>query len=220
MYDSNRMLYDIPVSSRTCSCQLTSSLLLMVSGEQQNSVLADRSSEAVPFKGSLLNPPTNPTFSTIIRRSRLINSVLSEATTTAQPAGSNQRASVQPYVVEFKQLSTQLPDPTAAAQFVRGLKSHIREALIVKKTMTLTLTPRKPSAESQTKNMDRESTKAAQERISNEHEIGQHQCGDWCLYTTLRRSRKSVPWCPTSTEHVTGNTSPSDYPNWEWHHLV
>lgn len=44
---------------------------------------------------------------------------------------SNQKASVQLYALEFKQLSAQLPDSTAAAQFVKGLKSHIREAPIV-----------------------------------------------------------------------------------------
>lgn len=62
---------------------------------------------------------------------------LSEAAATAQAArkyaNSRQRASVQLYAIEFKQLSTQLgiPDATAVAQFVKGLKSHVREALII-----------------------------------------------------------------------------------------
>jgi len=44
-----------------------------------------------------------------------------------------QKASVQLYALEFKQLSTSLniPEVTATAQFVKGLKSHLREALII-----------------------------------------------------------------------------------------
>jgi ribosome-binding protein aMBF1 (putative translation factor) len=45
-----------------------------------------------------------------------------------------QKASVQLYALEFKQLSTRLgiPDITAVAQFHKGLKSHIREALVIR----------------------------------------------------------------------------------------
>ncbi|KFY67657.1 hypothetical protein V496_01481 [Pseudogymnoascus sp. VKM F-4515 (FW-2607)] len=35
-----------------------------------------------------------------------------------------------------------------------------------------------------------------------EQEEANHTCGDWCLYKTLQRSRKPVPWCIQSHEHV------------------
>lgn len=62
---------------------------------------------------------------------------LTEAAATSQAArkyaNCHQKASVQLYAIEFKQLSTQLgiPDSTAVAQFQKGLKGHIREALII-----------------------------------------------------------------------------------------
>lgn len=62
---------------------------------------------------------------------------LTEAAATSQAAkkyaNCSQKASVQLYAIEFQQLSRQLgiPDATAVAQFQKGLKSHIREALII-----------------------------------------------------------------------------------------
>lgn len=57
-------------------------------------------------------------------------------------------------------------------------------------------------------------------KVSIEHEEANHTCGDWCLYKTLQHSRKHVPWCIQSHEHVRGKMEPSDYPSWQYHHLV
>lgn len=67
---------------------------------------------------------------------------LTEAAQTAQTArkfaNCYQKASVQLYAIEFQRLSRELniPDATALAQFEKGLKSHIREALIVRDNVT------------------------------------------------------------------------------------
>jgi hypothetical protein len=118
-------------------------LKLLVDGitreQQKSAILADR------FRGSALNwfttelqnePDILHDYESFVDRVRSTFG-LSEAATTAQTArkyaNCYQKASVQLYALEFKQLATQLgiPDSTAVAQFVKGLKSHLREALIV-----------------------------------------------------------------------------------------
>jgi hypothetical protein len=62
---------------------------------------------------------------------------LSTAAATSQAArkyaNCYQKASVQLYAIEFKQLSSLLsiPDATTTAQFTKGLKHNVREALII-----------------------------------------------------------------------------------------
>jgi len=62
-----------------------------------------------------------------------LTEVAAKAKAARRYANLYQKTSAQLYGIEFKQLSTQLniPDSTAVAQFVKGLKSHIREALII-----------------------------------------------------------------------------------------
>jgi len=77
-------------------------------------------------------------FELVVRRSFGLTDAAQTAQQARKFANCYQKASVQLYAMEFTTLATALniPDATALAQFEKGLKSHIREALIVKDNVT------------------------------------------------------------------------------------
>lgn len=63
----------------------------------------------------------------------VLSEVAAKSRAASKYANCYQKASVQLYAIEFKQLASllQIPDVTAIAQFTKGLKQHVREGLIV-----------------------------------------------------------------------------------------
>jgi hypothetical protein len=97
------------------------------------------------FRGSALNWLTqkfveNPnilgdyeSFEASVKETFELNEFALQAQSARKLANLRQKGSAQDYALKFKELSRQagLPDPTAIALFTKGLKRHVRSALII-----------------------------------------------------------------------------------------